>query len=160
MASPERRRLLDGQPAREKLEQIIRDRPYVAQLIQTQILYDIAGMMEDLVESVAQLQSEFRNSRPVGMVSYIPFAVTDAETILKPKNQPTMPWRSMKIINDGEDSVYVYTSPRREGQFTLEKTPVPPGEDYVVDMRFPIIDEVVFICDKGNSTNIRIIPVV
>lgn len=152
--------MLDGQPSRESLERIIRERPYVAALIQTQILYDMADFLETMMEDMSQLRSEFKDSRPQGHVGFVPVPVTDQETFLLPSNQPTMPWRRMTIINDGDDLVYVYTSPRRVSAFQLEKTPIPPGQDYQVDMRFPLIDQVILICDEGDSANVRIIPVV
>jgi len=160
LSAPQRRRLLADQPSRDRLEQIIRERPYVAQLIQTQILYDMAGILENMSEDMAQLRSEFKDSRPQGLVGYVPVNVTEQETTLLPQNQPTMPWRKMTIINDGADPVWVYTSPRRAGLFQLEKTPIPPGQDYEVDMRFPLIDQVVLKCDEGDSATVRIIPVV
>jgi len=160
LASPQRRRLLSGQPSRESLERIIRERPYVAQLIQTQILYDMADFLETMTEDMSQLRAEFKDSRPQGHVGYVPVEVTEQETILRPQNQPTMPWRRMTIINDGEDLVWIYTTPRRVGEFQLEKTPIPPGQDYEVDLRFPLIDEVILKCDSGETATVRIIPVV
>jgi len=160
LSSPERRRLLAGRPGIASIDQLIRERPYAAQLLEIQILYDMAGMLENMAEDMAMLRSEFKDSRPQGHVGYVPVEVTEQETILRPQNQPTMPWRRMTIINDGEDLVWIYTTPRRVGEFQLEKTPIPPGQDYEVDLRFPLIDEVILKCDSGETATVRIIPVV
>jgi len=136
----------------DKIETIIKERPYAAQMIQLQILYDMAGMLEDIAESIAQLRSEFRSTIPRGKIIPIELSLTDSITTLTREQYDTMPWMSFDLYNDGPDPVHVVVNE----DFITEKAPLGSGESLKVDMKAPIIEKVMLYCGVGNTASVRI----
>lgn len=136
------------------LETITRERPYVLQVIQTQILYDIAGMLDELSEQFINLRQDFEATIPKGVFEPLTVPVTDSKTILEPPPKgriETMPWISSVICNDGPDDVYMIVN---KGE--IPKPPIPPGEQIEVDMKKPQLKKLTFFCLSGENASVRI----
>jgi len=139
-------------PGIDKLESIVKERPYAAQMLQLQILYDMAGMLEDISESLAHFRSEFRSTIPKGYVEPIELTVTDKISKITKNKYATMPWISFDLFNDGPNPVYVVVN----RNFVTRRAPLNSGESLTVDMKAPIIEKIYLFCDKGNTASVRI----
>lgn len=146
-------------PPISSLEQLIHDRPYAAQLVQTQIMYDLADMLESMLEELSQFRAEYNATIPEGRIEYVPLTVTDQETLLTRQDYPSMPWRSMEVYNVGPNTVYLYSYPESTEDFHMEKTPLLAGSTLRVDVKIPLIEKLAFVCDKGQTASLRISPV-
>lgn len=128
------------------------ERPYAVQMLQLQILYDMAGMLEDIAETLAHHQSEFKSTIPQGKLEPIGLLITDTRTVLKKENCPTMPWITFNLFNDGPNPVYVDVN---KDQPSLT-APLAIGDAIQVDMKVPKIKRVLLICSSGNTAAVRI----
>jgi len=137
----------------DNIDLIIKERPYVAQVIQTQILNDIAGI---LYEQLAVA----KDAIPDLMRKY-EFVIDESVMELNEDKLPSLPWISMTVFNDGQSPVHVYMNEYgMESVYYLNQTPrdppVNPGDIFQVDLRSPKIKKLFLVCDHGKSTIVRI----
>jgi hypothetical protein len=122
------------------IEVAVKDRPYAQEVLQTQLLYDIASMIEELTES---------SKTPKGFVFPIIITVQETTTIDFVKEMPREPLFSITIFNDGPDDVYPSVN-------TYQKyAPLKPGESLSIDFRKPGIEKLYLDVDTGKKANIR-----
>lgn len=124
-----------------KLRELTENRPYVIQILQTQLLYDIAGMIDEL-------KTRFEETLPEGFVMNYELTVVDEHTIKAHK-----PFFSFTLVNDGPDPVYYFVNRRLPAQV---ETPVNPGEHSVVDFRRGVIWKIILYCPPGDTASVRI----
>lgn len=135
-----------------EVEEMVKERPYVLQQIQMQILYDMAGLLEELVERNTRFQSSWEETIPVGKFKPLTISVTDSITELSSKNVPTMPWMVFTIYNDGPDPVFIMVNE----EFVQDVTPLNFGENVTVDMKKRQIEKIFLHCASGLITSVRI----
>uniref|UniRef100_A0A6M3LSR7 Uncharacterized protein n=1 Tax=viral metagenome TaxID=1070528 RepID=A0A6M3LSR7_9ZZZZ len=142
-----------------EVEEMAKERPYVLQQIQMQILYDIAGLQEsthDLIEELVERTTRFHGSWeetiPVGKFKPLTIPVTDSITELSPLNVSTMPWMAFTIYNDGPDPVFMMVNE----EFIQDVTPLNVGENVTVDMKKRQIVKIFLHCALGLTTSVRI----
>jgi hypothetical protein len=117
-----------------------RERPYALQVIQTQILYDIAGMLE---EALGRLQ------RPKGYVHPIAIMVTEATYLDFVIGMPHSPLFSITLYNDGPDEVYPSVNAHQRN------VPLKPGESLHIDCYSPAIERLYLDVDEGKKAFVR-----
>jgi hypothetical protein len=132
---------------------IIKERPYVAQVIQTQLLNDIAGILYE------QLAVE-KDAIP-DIVRKYEFDIDDTIIELTEDKLPSLPWISMTIYNDGGDPVHIYVNEYgTESTYYLNQVPHDPplgaGDTFQMDMRAPKIKKLFLVCDRGKTATVRI----
>jgi hypothetical protein len=132
-------------PSRSQLEIVLRERPYALLVIQTQILYDLAGMIEDAVERLARIES----ARPKGYVHQIKVVVDKLIVLDFLKERPYTPLFAITLYNDGPDDVYLSVNDYQK------ITPLKSGETLTVDYHAPLIERLYLDVDEGRSAFIR-----
>jgi hypothetical protein len=132
---------------------ILKERPYVAQVIQTQLLNDIASILYEMLavekDAIPDLIRKYQ------------FDIDSTVLELNEDKMPSMPWISMTLFNDGGDSVHVYVNDYgMETIYELNKTPTDPplgaGDTFQLDMRASKIKKVFMVCDQGKTATVRI----
>lgn len=136
----------------KKLEELKLQRPYVQEALQTQLLYDIASLLEALLDME-------RERVPDGTFGGFPLDVSDEVVELSPKAKDVphpvvsaMPWMSCQIMCDGPDPVYVLVNKRRY----VVHPELRKGESVNIDMKKKGIEKIFLYCDKGKSSRVRI----
>ena len=137
----------------DNIDLILKERPYVAQVIQTQLLNDIAGILYE------QLAVE-KDAIPDLMRKY-EFNVDDEVVELTEDKLPSLPWISMTVFNDGADPVHIYINEYgTESLYHMNQVPTDPplaaGDTLQVEMRAPKIKKVFLVCDQGKTASVRI----
>jgi hypothetical protein len=128
---------------KEKLAAIVNERPYAQQVIQTQLLYDIASMMEDLLERVTKLETLMR--KPQGRLLPISVDVEGTKILRFVQEFPFTPLFSLTLFNDGPEDVFVNIE-------VLQKvTPLKPFDTLNINMEAPVIKELILVTNKGNA---------
>jgi hypothetical protein len=117
---------------------MIKDRPYAATMVQTQILYDIASMLEELVETI-----------PKGVARGVTLSIGSTPTVIT--DTLDMPWITVDVFNDGPDPVYVAVNEEH-----VINPPLYKGESLKVDMVKPKIEKLCLFCDDGKTATIRL----
>ena len=135
-----------------KVDIMINERPYVAQIIQTQLLNDIAGI---LYEQLATMKDSIPD-----LVRKYTFSVTDQVLELNEDNVPTLPWISMVLYNDGGSPVFIYVN-EMDSQYTklpgvVSETPLAVNDSFAIDFRSSKIKKLYLVCDNGGTSSIRI----
>ena len=132
----------------DNLGTMVRERPYVAQLVQLQIMYDMAGMFEDMLDRMTDLEKKFSKTLPRGdlvLREYSVESITPTKIVVK--EESTMPWISFEIVNEGPGRLYVSLD---EEKF-VPRCALEVGESKTIDMKTPIIKEVL-LYSSGVST--------
>ena len=124
------------------------ERPYVQQAIQTQILYDLASMMEELLR-LTKLQI------PIGEVLSFKLEVGDKDVILENVAHYSFPWMGFTLINDGPSPVYFVINQRGVPSTSL-RCPIEAGDQIDVDLGARVINILSLRCNPGQSTTVRI----
>jgi len=137
----------------DNIDLILKERPYVAQVIQTQLLNDIAGI---LYEQLAVT----KDAIPDLMRKY-EFNVDDEVIELSADKLPSLPWISMTVFNDGGDPVHIYVNDYgTESLYYMSQAPTDPplgaGDTLQVEMRASKIKKVFLVCDQGKTASVRI----
>ena len=137
----------------DKVDILLQERPYVAQIIQTQLLNDIAGI---LYEQLATM----KDAVPDLMKKYS-FEITDSILEINVDKIPSLPWISFTLYNDGNDPVHVYVNEygKEESQYISPEPGDPTidsGDTMVVDMKAPKIKKLILFCDNGKTATVRI----
>lgn len=118
-------------------------RPYAQTAIQSQVLMDMAGLLETLLQvELAGIPEIFRQYE---------VSVTAAVTQLDAGTISTMPWIAFVLYNDGPDPVYVQVNEQRN-----LKGPLNIGEQIRYDMKHSIIKRVYLQCGAGDTAAVRI----
>jgi len=138
-----------------EVERMSKERPYALQAIQMEILYDMAGLLEELVERQNSFQSSWEETVPRGDFKTLTVPVTDQITQLKPENSPTMPWLSATMYNDGPGSVYVTINE----EYSQNKTPLRSGEHLNIGLIKRKICNVYLTCVPGQTASLRIFAI-
>lgn len=137
---------------RQPIETILKERPYALMAIQTQILYDIASMLEDQGKTIIDLSENFSKTLPQGTLEPLTIPVTDRGVTLDSGNTRSMPWVTFTIYVDGPGAVY----PRVNEDSTQTRTPLNMGENLTVNMKTKQIHKVILICLPGIVSSVRI----
>ena len=137
----------------DKVDILLQERPYVAQIIQTQLLNDIAGI---LYEQLATM----KDAVPDLMKKYS-FDITDSILEINVDKIPSLPWISFTLYNDGADPVHVYVNEygKEESQYISPEPGDPTidsGDTMVVDLKAPKIKKLILFCDNGKTATVRI----
>ena len=145
-----------GKPPIEDVEQMVKDRPYVAQMVQLQILYDLASIMEDNLDELTQLRKDFQSTIPDGVVRPYKLSITQDVTDIRSKEgYNTMPWASFVLTNDGPDDIYVTVNENYIISPT-KNVPILNGESLSIDMKARKIDRILIHCLEDLTSTIRI----
>jgi hypothetical protein len=129
------------------IETIARERPYVLQVLQTQILYDIAGMIDETVERILNVEKLL--VKPKGYIHPIKITVDKITLIDFITKIPYTPLFSITIFNDGPDEVYPSVN-------TYQKlTSLKYGESLTIEFHTPRIEKLYLDVDEGKKANIR-----
>jgi len=129
------------------LEFIVRERPYALLALQTQILYDIASMMDDAIERLKRIEGLL--AKPKGYIYHIKVVVDKLIVLDFLKGHPRTPLFAVTLYNDGPDEVYPSVN---EHQKT---TPLKPGETLTIDFHVPRIERLYLDVDEGKKSYIR-----
>jgi len=124
------------------------NRPYVQQAIQTQILYDLASMVEELLDLT-------RKQIPIGEVMSFKITVGDKDEILDEVPTYSFPWMGFTIVNDGPSPVY-FSINRRGVQSTAMSTPIEPGDQLDIDLGARVIRMLSLRCPPNGTATVRI----
>jgi len=130
---------IKNRPSIDKLAQMLQERPYVANLIQFQLLYDMASILEDLLDLT-------KSTIPEGKTIPREYTVTNKPTEIDRKMESSLPWRSMDLVNYGPNKLYVTINESR----VVEKAPLAMGESMRIDFRAPKIERIVLL-STGSS---------
>jgi|YelNatPaOPRAMG01_1025707.scaffolds.fasta_scaffold31800_4 hypothetical protein len=119
---------------------VVKDRPYALQVVQTQILYDIAWMLEEVLG---------RLQRPKGYIHPIAVTVTEATYLDFVIGMPHSPLFSITIYNDGPDDVYPSVNIHQKN------VPLKLGESLQIDCQAPKIERLYLDVEEGRKAYIR-----
>jgi len=134
---------------------VIKERPYAQDALQTQLLYDIASMLEDQRETLMSFYQDWKQTVPKGVYRPLTVDVSDVITTLDPKNVPSMPWITFTIFNDGPSPVYMMVNE----EFVQERTSLNLGENVTINMKKDQIQKVTLHCASGLTSRVRIFAV-
>jgi hypothetical protein len=124
----------------DRIEAFAKERPYVLEVLQTQILYDIAGMLDDVGKLLA---------KPMGYTHPIKVTVSELTIIDFVNGAPYSPLFSITIFNDGPDEVYPSVN-------TYQKlTSLKYGESLTIEFHTSRIERLYLDVDEGKKANIR-----
>jgi hypothetical protein len=143
MPSPSARKKLNE----DEIEFISRERPYVLFVMQTQMLYDIASMLEETIERLMNIERLL--AKPRGYIYSINRVVDRLTVIDFTKEYPRSPLFAITLFNDGPNDVYVSINEYQK------VTPLKPKDSISVDMRCPVIEVLYLDVDEGKKTSIR-----
>jgi len=136
---------IKNRPSMNKIGEMVKERPYVAQLIQVQILYDLAGMMEDLLDTTKSMV-------PEGKTIPREYIVPSTRALeIDHKLESSLPWRSIDVTNNGPDELYVTINENR----VVEKAPLLKGESMSIDFRAPRIGRIILSSVGSSSVKVR-----
>lgn len=125
--------------ALKDLEILIKERPYAIFVMQTQLLYDIADMLDKLSEDLSRLH-------PRGLIHHYSLKVGRDLVVVKVEEDIKCMAFSLNLHNDGPDDLYVTVN-----GYLLPETPIKPNESFAVDFHEGKIAFVVLKSD-GLST--------
>jgi hypothetical protein len=142
MALPARRRLSESE-----IELLSKERPYVLFMLQTQMLYDIAGMMEEAAERLASIEALL--AKPRGYAHPINVTVEGPIVLDFIRGPPYTPLFAVTIFNDGPDEVYPSVNEHQR------KTPLMPRENVRFEYTSARIERIYLDVDSGKRASIR-----
>lgn len=134
-------------PSERDVELLARERPYALFVVQAQMLYDVAGMLEEAVERLASIESLL--ARPKGLVHPIDVVVEGDVVLDFLRARPGSPLFSLSIFNDGPDEVYPSVN---EPQLS---SPLMPGESISFDFGSPRVERLYLIAGPGKRAKVR-----
>jgi len=118
---------------KDKVHSFVSDRKYAMDAVQTDILMDIAGFMEDLTEMT-------RESFPEGIQIPIALKLTAKQTELTMlTTQANLPWMAFTLFNDGPGDVYFSYNT----EYLQEVAPLHKGEKIEVRVRREAISKMI-----------------
>ncbi len=128
-------------PGGSELEFMARERPYALLVIQTQILYDVADMIERLARA--------ETAKPKGYVHHIKVSVDKLVVLDFLVGHPYAPLVAVTLYNDGPDEVYPSVNMHQK------TAPLKPGETLTIDYHVPMIERLFLDVDEGKKAYIR-----
>jgi hypothetical protein len=131
-------------PSDKELKAIVEERPYALLVIQTQILYDVAGMIEEVAEKL-----ERALAKPKGLTYPINILVDKLTVIDFVKGAPYTPLFSITIYNDGPDEVYPSVNEHQR------IAPLKPGESLNIELGAQGIERLYLDVDEGKKASVR-----
>jgi len=141
-----------GETRIRRLRSFTEERPYVQHALQTQILYDIASILEDMAFELTSFYQEWKMTIPEGRLIQLTVNVTDEPKELSPEEGVSyMPWISFDLYNDGPDPVYVMVNE----EYLRYRAPIASGENLKVDMKKPLIRKIWLYCASGQTASVR-----
>jgi len=110
-----------------------------------------AALLDEIADRLLNIQRMVSEEKPEGVVEPIePVSVTDSARRVV---APVKPWFSVSIVNDGPNDVYAIVN--TEKSFDWHRIPV--GETYKVDMKRPIIKDILLKCEPGEKASVRVV---
>jgi len=134
-------------PSENYVETITRDRPYALEVMQTQLLYDVASMMEEAVDRLTRIEELL--VKPKGYICPIKLTIDRPTIIDFSKEYPYTPLFSLSLFNDGPDEVYVGIN------IEQKVTPLKAGESFEAELYAPNIKRLYLYVEAGKTANIR-----
>jgi hypothetical protein len=130
-----------------EVEFLSRERPYVLFMMQTQMFYDIASMMEDAVERLISIEGLL--AKPKGYVQPIKLIVDKLAVLDFMGGPPYTPLFAVSLFNDGPDEVYPGVNEHQK------RTALKPGEPLSLEFHAPKIERLYLDVETGKTANIR-----
>ena len=138
-------------PPIDTLQEMMQGRPYVAQLVQMQLLYDMASILEDSLGEIGQLRKRMDEMVPEGKLYPREYNITSSKSLeIDKKLETTLPWRSFELTNYGPNKLFVMINDQRlveEGALTM-------GELMNVDLKSPKITKITLLSEGTSSVRI------
>jgi hypothetical protein len=134
---------LERLPARE-VKAAVEGRSHALLAVQTQILYDVAGMLEEVLETLRNALA-----RPRGLIFPVKVLVDKLTVIDFVGGLPHTPLFSITVYNDGPDEVYVSVNEYQR------VAPLKPGESLAIDCHAPSIERLYLDVDEGKKAAVR-----
>jgi hypothetical protein len=131
----------------KKIETVVRDRPYALSVLQTQILYDMAGMIESLLEKISKIESLI--VKPEGKIYTVDVTVDRLTVINFVEDYPRTMLYSITLFNDGPDDVNVSVN-SYENRLLLKS-----GESVDLNFSSPVIRTLLLEVEIGRKARIR-----
>lgn len=131
-------------PSEKELKAVVEERPYALLVLQTQILYDVAGMIEEVAERL-----EKALAKPRGLTYPVKVFVDKLVVIDFVKELPHSPLSSITIYNDGPDEVYPSVNEHQK------IASLKPGESLSIELGTPGIEKLYLDVDEGKKAYIR-----
>lgn len=122
-------------------------RPYVQQAIQTQILYDLAGMMEELLERVKRIE----NIIPEGGMEEFLLDAPSSGIVYDNVASYGFPWRGFTLVNVGDVDIYLGVNRKQ-----TTSVPIHPGDVWSIDFGVRVIRFIV-LRGSGGTGKVRVI---
>jgi hypothetical protein len=124
----------------KRIETVVKDRPYALSVLQTQILYDMASMLEEVIKLL---------TKPKGKVYPIKITVEKMTILDFINGYPHTPLFSITVYNDGPDDVYIGVNDHQD------HTELKFGENLNIEFTAPKIERLIFDVGDGKKANIR-----
>jgi hypothetical protein len=131
----------------KKIETVVKDRPYALSVLQTQILYDMAGMIESLLEKVSKIESLI--VKPEGKIYTVDVTVDRLTVINFVEDYPRTMLYSITLFNDGPDDVNVSVN-SYENRLLLKA-----GESVDLNFSSPVIRTLLLEVEIGRKAKVR-----
>lgn len=152
-----RKRLEELARGKEQLREIIEGRPYAQQVIQTEILYDLAGMTKKILdeqiestERLVRIQNALEAEHPKGFLD----GPTNHLQITDEIHEYVTPhvWLSLYAYNYGPNTVFIQTNDRSLQFYEVQK-----NEDMNADFKTPTISRVFLKCAQGETAEVKLL---
>ena len=144
----------------ERIDVMMKERPYLAQLTQTQLINTQTQLMVEMVDIMYEQLATMKDAVPTLLKKYS-FNITDNILEINEDKLPSLPWISFTLYNEGGDPVHVYVNEygKEESQY-INPEPTDPtigkGDSIVVDMKAPKIKKIILFCENGKTATVRI----
>ena len=110
-----------------------------------------AALLDEIAERLLSIEQMLGEEKPEGVVEPMePITVTD---VTRRVMAPIKPWFSVNIVNDGPNDVYAIVNSEK----SFEWHRIPKGEPYKVDMKRPVIKDVLLKCESGENASVRVV---
>ena len=149
---------------RERLREMVEGRPYAQQVIQMEILYDMASMLSKMVpslnrmaesldeaaERLVRIQNALEAEHPKGFLD----GPTNHLQITDAIHEYVTPhvWLSLYAYNYGPNTVFIQTNDRSLQFYEVQK-----NEDMNADFKTPTITRVFLKCAKGETAEVKLL---
>jgi hypothetical protein len=131
----------------KEIETVVKDRPYALSVLQTQILYDMAGMIENLLEKISKIESLI--TKPEGKIYTVNVVVDKLTVINFVEDSPRAMLYSITLFNDGPDDVSVSVN-SYENRLLLKA-----GESVDLNFSSPVIRTLLLDVELGKKSSVR-----
>jgi hypothetical protein len=144
---------------KDNVQKIDSSRPYAQQAIQTAILSDMAGFMEDVMLTLKEQIPE-GTFRPLIFQVPWPKALALNQLVSIQGQNLYLPWIAFDIHNDGPSPIYMTVN----STYEETNTPIYPTEHLRIEMKVRQISDVIIVCvptaaDPTPRATVRIFAV-